>query len=81
MPPLVKRFYLQFALAPVLILSVVGNVTRIWPDGQFAAGLFLLVIIGFFLTIACRLFAESRGWGWARYLALSAGAIGLLALP
>ena len=81
LPPLVKRFYLQFALVPALILSVVASAARIWPDKQFGFNVMLLVIVGFFLTIACRLFAESRTWDKTRYLALSAGAIALLAVP
>lgn len=81
LPPLVKRFYLQIALVLALILSMVANAARIWPDRSYGAMVMVLVFLAFFLTLACRLFAESRGWNSARYLALSAGATALLALP
>ena len=81
LPPLVKGFYLQFALVLVFLLSIVANGARIWPDRTFGHKVVGLVILGFFLTLACRMAADSRAWNNGRYLALSTVATALLAIP
>ncbi len=81
LPPLVKRFYPQFALLLALVVMFIAGIARIWSLSWFSNEILALVILAFFVTIACRLFAESRDWNNARFLALSAGAIALLAVP
>ena len=78
-PPIMARFYLPFALIPSLVIVVIGRIVGIVPDGLVFEKLMVLVLLGFFLTIACRLLAESRAWDRTRYLVLSAGAMALLA--
>jgi hypothetical protein len=74
------RFYLPFALIPSLAIIIIARIAGIVPDGLVFEKLMVLVLLGFFLTIACRLFAESRAWDKTRYLVLSAGAMALLAV-
>ncbi len=81
LPPLVKRFYLQFALVPALVLAIIADDAKFWSPWSLGGKVLALVILAFFVTIACRLFADSREWNNPRYLALSAGALALLALP
>ncbi len=81
LPPLVKRFYLQFALVLAFVIIVFGGVAKIWPDRSFGDKVVTLLVLAFFLTLACKLFAESRAWNNARYLVLSAGATALFAVP
>ena len=80
-PPIVARFYLPFALIPSLAIIIIARIAGIVPDGLVFEKLLLLVFLGFFLTIACRLVAESRDWDRTRYLVLSAGALAVLAVP